>query len=158
MSMIPESGIMVWRHQRHVSRTPFWLFSPTAEPGPKLKIKGELRAILRLRWTALKTNWCRKMRIDNTALKLARFIHTILRKNVLNSWQFPEYFGIFLTGWSHRALLKIPPLYLRKHLLATAGNLKVNEQSRYKSVPIFFFLAIERKPEMWNYWIFEPVI
>ena len=120
------------RHQRHVSRlcrpfplhrggeyrsarfvrryfsylTPFWHFFPTAEPGPRLKIKGELRAFLRLRWTALKTNWCKKMWIDNTALKLARFIHIMLRKNVFNSWQFPEYFGIFLTGWSHRALLK----------------------------------------------------
>ena len=54
---------------------------------------------------------------------------------------------------------KIPPLYLRKNLLATAGNLKVNEQTKYKSVPIFLlFLAVERKPEIRNYWIFEPAI
>ena len=33
---------------------------------------------------------------------------------------------------------KIPPLYLRKHLLTAAGNLKVNEQTKYKSVPVFF--------------------
>ena len=47
---------------------------------------------------------------------------------------------------------KIPPLYLRKNLLATAGNLKVNEQTKYKSVQIFLlFLAVERKPEIRNY-------
>ena len=41
---------------------------------------------------------------------------------------------------------------LRKNLLATAGNLKVNEQTKYKSVPIFLlFLAVERKPEIRNY-------
>ena len=49
----------------------------------------------------------------------------------------------------------MPPLYLRKNLLATAGNLKVNERSNYKSVPYsFLFLDIERKPEI-NYRIFE---
>ena len=54
---------------------------------------------------------------------------------------------------------KIPPLYLRKNLLATAGNLKVNEQTKYKSVPIFLlFLAVERKPEIQNYLIFEPLV
>ena len=53
---------------------------------------------------------------------------------------------------------KIPP-DLRKNLLATAGNLKVNEQTKYKSVPIFLlFLAVERKPEIRNYCIFEPAI
>ena len=52
---------------------------------------------------------------------------------------------------------KIPPLHLRKNLLATAGNLKVNEQPKRKSVPIFLlFLAVERKPELRNYWILEP--
>ena len=41
---------------------------------------------------------------------------------------------------------KISPLYLRKNVLATAGNLKVNEQTKYKSVPILLlFLAVERK-------------
>ena len=34
---------------------------------------------------------------------------------------------------------KIPLLYLGKNLLATAGNLKVNEQTKYKSVPVFFY-------------------
>ena len=42
--------------------------------------------------------------------------------------------------------------YLRKDLLATAGNLKVNEQTKYKSVLIFLlFLAVKRKPEIRNY-------
>ena len=81
------------------------------------------------------------------------------RKTGLNSRQLPEYFGIFAAAWSYKALQKIPPLYLRKNLLATAGNLKVNEQTKYKSVPIFLlFLAVERKPEIRNYWIFEPAI
>ena len=44
---------------------------------------------------------------------------------------------------------KVPTLYLRKNLLATAGNLKVNEQTKYKSNKLF--LAIERKPEIQNY-------
>ena len=44
---------------------------------------------------------------------------------------------------------KVP---LRKNLLATAGNLKVNEQTNYKSVPVvFLFVAIERKPAIRNY-------
>ena len=70
------------------------------------KIKGELRAFLRLCWTALKTNWSKKMRIYNTTLKLARFIHIMLRKNVLNSRQFPEYFGIFFGGLKSRCITK----------------------------------------------------
>ena len=38
--------------------------------------------------TALKTNWCKKMRIFNTTLKLARFIHiNNVKNNGLNSWQ-----------------------------------------------------------------------
>ena len=147
--MIPESGIMERRHQG---------MSPgSAALSPSLGYRSALFArrcfsyltpflpfsplrslLLRLLWTALKINWRKKMWIDNTALKLARFIHIMLRKSVLNSWQFSEYFGIFLTAWSHRAFQKNPPLYLRKNLLATARNLKVNEQSKYKSVPIFF--------------------
>ena len=120
------------------------------------KIKGELRAILWLCWTALKTNRCKKMRIYNTALKLARFIHIMYRKTGLNYRQFLEYFGIFAVAWSYRALQKIPPLYLRKNSLATAGNLKVNEQTKYKSNKLF--LAIKRKPEIQSYWVFEPAI
>ena len=47
---------------------------------------------------------------------------------------------------------KIAPLHLRKNLLATAGNLKVNEQTKFKSVPIFLlFVAVERKPEIQSY-------
>ena len=119
------------------------------------KIKGESRAILRLCWTALKTNRCKKMKIYNTALKLSQFIHIMLRKIVLNSGQFLEYFWNFCGGLKLQGITnkKIPPLYLRKNLLATAGNLNVNEQTKYKSVPIFLllFLAIERKPEIRNY-------
>ena len=64
--------------------------------------------------------------------------------------QWPE-----LTGHSKN----FPPLYLRKNLLATAKNLKVNKQTKYKSVPIFLlFLTVERKPEIWNHSIFEPAI
>ena len=37
----------------------------------------------------------------------------------------------------------------QENLLATAGNLKVNEQTKYKSNKLF--LAIERKPEIQNY-------
>ena len=58
-------------------------------------LRANLRTILLLCWTTLKTNQCKKMSIYNTALKLARFIHIVLRKNILNFWQFPEYFGIF---------------------------------------------------------------
>ena len=118
----------------------------------------KLRAILRLCWTAMKTNWCKNMRIYNTAVKLCRFIHIMLWKKVLNSRKLLEYFGILAVAWSYRALQKNPPLSLRKNLLATAGNLKVNEQSNYKSVRFFLFLDIERKPEIWNYWIYEPAI
>ena len=90
------------------------------------------------------------MRIYNTALILARFIiHMMKRKNVLNSRNIleflrrPEVTGHFK---------KIPLLYLRKNVLATAGNLRVNEQTKYKSVPIFLlFIAVERKPEIRNY-------
>ena len=74
--------------------------------GSATKIKGELRAILRLRWTTLKTNWCKSMRIYNTALKLAMFIHVMLRKNMLNFRELPEYFGILAAAWSYRALQK----------------------------------------------------
>ena len=69
-------------------------------------------------------------------------------RNILEFLRRPEVTGHYK---------KIPPLYLRKNLLATAGNLKVNEQTKYKSDPIFLlFLAVERKPEIRNYWILEP--
>ena len=61
--------------------------------------------------------------------------------SILEFWRRPEV-----------ALQKKFHLYIRKSLLATAGNLKVNEQSKYKSVPFLFLsLGIERKPEIWNY-------
>ena len=62
------------------------------------EVKGEVMAILRLRWTARKKNWCENMSIYDNLLKLARFIHIMLRKIVLNSRQLPEYFGIFGGG------------------------------------------------------------
>ena len=69
------------------------------------------------------------------------------RKNLLNSRQFPEYFGFFAV-----ALQKSSISISQEKLLATAGNLKVNEQTKHKSVPIFLlFLAVERKPEIRNY-------
>ena len=74
--------------------------------GSATEIKGELRAILRLRWTARKTNWCENMSTYDNSLKLARFIHIMLRKIVLNSRQLPEYFGILAAAWSYRALQK----------------------------------------------------
>ena len=40
---------------------------------------------------------------------------------------------------------KIPPVYLRKKLLAVAGNFKVNKQTNYKSVPIFFIPSYREK-------------
>ena len=46
------------------------------------------------------------MRIFKTALKLVRFIYIMLRKNVLNSRQFPEYFGIFGGGLKLQGVTK----------------------------------------------------
>ena len=50
---------------------------------------------------------------------------------------------------------KIPSLYLRKYLLAIAGNLKVNEQTKYKSVPNLLFLAAWLSRESQKYGIIE---
>ena len=91
------------------------------------------------------------MRIYNTVLKLARFIHIMLRENVFNSRQFPEYFRIFGGDLKYRAFQKNPPLYLRINLLATAGNVKVFEKSKYESVPIFFYPQLLREPEILNF-------
>ena len=78
-----------------------------------------------------------------------------IKGKCVNSWQFPEYFGIFGSGLNLEGIARkflLYNLYLRKNLLATAGNLKVNENTNYKSVPIFYlFLAIVRKPEIRNY-------
>ena len=49
---------------------------------------------------------------------------------------------------------KIAPLHLRKNLLATAGNLKVNEQTKYRSVPFFFFYSLPSR-ESQKYEIIE---
>ena len=50
-------------------------------------------------------------------------------------WRRPEVTGHYK---------KIPPLYLWKNLLATAGNLKVNEHTKCKSVP-FFLIPSDRE-------------
>ena len=75
---------------------------------------------------------CKKMRIYNTALKLARFIYIVKEKCI----KFPALPGIFWNFWRRPEVTahykKIPPLYLRKNLLATARNLKVNKQTKYK--------------------------
>ena len=67
-----------------------------------------------------------------------------------NSWNILEFLRRPEVTGHYK---KIPLVYLRKNLLTAAGNLKVNEQTKYKSVPVFFFifLAIERKPEIRNY-------
>ena len=67
-------------------------------------------------------------------------LHSLQKRETFwNFWQRPEVTGHYK---------KIPPLYLRKKFLATARNLKVNEQFNYDSVPlIFLFPAIEVKPE-----------
>ena len=62
----------------------------------------------------------------NTALKRARFIHTMLRKNFINSRQWGNSLESLAAAWSCRALQKMPPLYLRKKLPGTVGNFKVN--------------------------------
>ena len=127
----------------------------------KREARRKLRATLRLRWTALKTNWCKKMRIYNTALKHARFIRLTLRENVLNSRQWGNILEFLTAAWSYRALQKNPPLYLTKKLPGTARNLKVNEQSKYKSAQILFsFLVIEGKPakSKSDSCLFEPAI
>ena len=102
------------------------------------------------------------MKIYNTVLKLAsrenlgtrslaRFIHIMLRENVLNSRPKREYFRIFGGGLKLQGITKKKfHLYIPGKLLVTAENLKVNEQSKHKSVPIFLFIAIKRKPEICN--------
>ena len=101
-----------------------------------MKIKGKLRSILRLGWTTLKTSWCKKMRIYKTSLKLASSIHIMLRKNALHSRQKGSILEFLTAAWSFFGITKNYP-YVRKKLLATAGNLKVNQQSNYRSAPFF---------------------
>ena len=80
-----------------------------------------------------------------------------------NCIEFPAIPGIFwnfcgglkLQGITNK---KIPPLYLRKNLLATAGNLNVNEQTKYKSVQFFFIPSYREKARNTELLIFEPAI
>ena len=87
----------------------------------------------------MKTNRCKKMKIYNMALKLARFIHIMYRKNVLNSRNSQNILEFLRRPEVTGHYKKIPPLYLRKNLLATARNLKANEQTKYKSVSVFSY-------------------
>ena len=57
-------------------------------------------------------------------------------RNILEFLQRPEVTGHYK---------KIPPLYLRKNLLTAAGNLKVNEKTKHKSVPVFFYIPSYRE-------------
>ena len=115
------------------------------------KIMGELRSILRLRWTALNTNWCKKMRIYNAALKNCQVYSHNSKETCIkfpaiggkkgkfwNFWWWPE-----VTGHCKNT----PPPYLRKKVLSTAGNLEVNEQSKCKSVPVFFLFQATRESQ-----------
>ena len=116
-------------------------------------------SILRLRWTALNTNWCKKMRIYNAALKNCQVYSHNSKETCIkfpaidgkkwifwNFWWWPEVTGHYKN---------IPPPYLRKKLLSTAGNLEVNEQSKCKSVPVFFYSKLREKArnmQSLNFW------
>ena len=73
------------------------------------KIKGESRAILRLCWTTLKANRCKKMKICNPALKRSQFIHIMLRTFV---FKFPAIPGIF---WNFCGGLKLQGITNKKN-------------------------------------------
>ena len=103
--------------KRRYSSFPATFRAPRRKHCSATKIKGESRVILRLCWTALKTNRCKKIKIYNTALKRSWFNHIMLRKTGLNSRQFPEYFGIFAAARSYRALLT------KKFHLYISGNI-----------------------------------
>ena len=60
-----------------------------------------------------------------------------------------EHFGIFGGGLKLQGITKKSTSISHEKLPGTARNLKVNEQSKYKSVQILFlFLVIEGKPEI----------
>ena len=102
------------------------------------------------------------MRIYNSRAESCQvYSHDV--KEIQTCIEFPAIPGIFwnfCSGLKLQGLTKKFHLYIsRKNLLATAGYLKVNEKTKYKSVPIFLlFLVVERKPEKRNYSIFEPAI
>ena len=116
-------------------------------PWVRQKLTGRLGDCVRPHWKM------QKHEDLNIAQKRARFIHKMLRK----THQIPRQKGNILefseVARSRRVLIKNSTTISRETLFATAGNLKVNEQSKYKSVPIFFiFLAMEVKPELFNFW------
>ena len=65
------------------------------------------------------------MRIYNAALKLARFIHIMLRKNVLNSRQLPEYFGILAAACIYIPLRKNYTSISQERYREKARNMKL---------------------------------
>ena len=65
----------------------------------------------------------------------------MLRRNVLHSRQKGNILEFLTAAWSFFGITKNYP-YLRKKLLATAENLKVNQQSNYKSAPFFFIPSL----------------
>ena len=72
-------------------------------------------------------------------------------RNIFEFLQRPEVTGHYK---------KIPPLYLRKNLLAAAGNVKVNEQIKYKSVSSDFLVIPSRREkarntELLNFWAWD---
>ena len=93
------------------------------------------------------------MRIYNSRAETCQVYSHDVKEKCIEFPAIPGIFWNFCGGLKLQGITKkIPSLYLRKNLLATAGNLKVNEQTKYKSVPIFLlFLAVERKPEIRNY-------
>ena len=107
----------------------------------------------------MKTNWCKTVRLIIPHWNLPQvYSHNVKEKCI----KFPaipgNYLKIFLAAWSHQALQKNSSgLYISgKIYWLTARNLKVNEQSKYRSSPIFFIPSlIKRKPktmEFLNFW------
>ena len=84
----------------------------------------KLRAVLRLRWTALKTKWWKKMRIKIRAETCQFFSHHVKEKR-LKIPAMREHFGIFGCGLKYKSV----PI-------------------------LFFFVIIEEKPEICNSWFF----
>jgi len=113
--------------------------------------------------TPLKTNCCKKMRIYHTAMKLARFIHIMLRKNFLNSQQWGKILEFLATTWGCRVLQKnccsvhVSPKKIDEQ---SAGNLKVSEKAKLLICNSWFFeLEIYRvRTHLESPWILQSVL
>ena len=77
-------------------------------------------------------------------------LHNVKEKRL----KFPltrKHFEIFGgSGKLQGITKKIAPLYQEKIAVHCQESKGINEQSKYKSVPIFLFLVIEGKPEICN--------